>query len=81
MIRKERLESTKEMINKYSNKTDILRVNYNNTKEILKDMQENSKEVYVSGLGIDYTLEEIKESNKLYKRAINRAYRRKAKEN
>lgn len=70
MIREERLESTKEMINKYAHSRDILLVNYKYAKMILKDMQENSKEIYVSGFGIDYTLEEEKEILKLYKKAL-----------
>lgn len=81
MIREERLESTKEMINKYPDNIDILRVNCNYIRVILNDMLDNDKNVYVSGLGIDYTLEEEMEVYKLYKNAIHRALKKKFKEN
>jgi len=70
MIREERLQSTKRMINEYSKSKSILKENYNYLSEIIKDLELKNEKIYISALNIDFTIEELKECKKMYSKAL-----------
>lgn len=70
MIREERLESTKEMIKKYSKSKSILKENYKHICGLIKDLELKNEQVFVSAFKIDYTVEELKQCKKMYSKAL-----------
>ena len=70
MIREERLESTKEMIEKYSKSKSILKENYKHICGLIKDLELKNEQVFVSAFKIDYTIEELKQCKKMYAKAL-----------